>query len=217
MVSFQCDACSDVVKKPKLEQHYGRCGAPVSCIDCSKTFYSPAEFKSHTSCISEAEKYEKSVYQGPKSNSQSRSFDMGRFGSGGFGGGRGGRPPRAFGTGGNDIALGANAKSFSAPSKSVVEQIDEVASTPVPNGDAVKLSKKERKQAKYKAKEESLTVDANGTTPPELTAASISNGNSEEPKKPKSAPLADPGGESGIKVDADGAKKKSKKLKNASR
>lgn len=63
-----------------------RCYAPVSCIDCSKTFRSPAEFKSvcpiftppisslngispsrgHTSCISEAEKYEKSVYKGPK-------------------------------------------------------------------------------------------------------------------------------------------------------
>jgi hypothetical protein len=85
---------------------------------------------------------------------------MGRFGRGGFGGGRGGRPPRAFGTGGNDIALGANAKTFSAPLKSAVEKIVEVAPMSVPNGDAAKLSKKERKQAKYKAKEESLSVGA---------------------------------------------------------
>src|ERR1700733_3265199 len=60
--------CCDTVKKPKLDAHYGmpniyiydmsaytlltlqclfsaRCHAPVSCIDCSKTFRSPPEFK----------------------------------------------------------------------------------------------------------------------------------------------------------------------------
>ncbi|KAK7000692.1 hypothetical protein R3P38DRAFT_3055118 [Favolaschia claudopus] len=66
MVSFQCHACQDTVKKPKLDQHYNRCYAGFDCIDCSTTFNSPAEFKKHTQCISEAEKYEKSLYKGPK-------------------------------------------------------------------------------------------------------------------------------------------------------
>ncbi|KAJ7217697.1 hypothetical protein GGX14DRAFT_304431, partial [Mycena pura] len=59
-------ACQDTVKKPKLDQHYGRCHASFDCIDCSQTFNSATEYRGHTSCISEAEKYEKSVYKGPK-------------------------------------------------------------------------------------------------------------------------------------------------------
>lgn len=38
----------------------------MSCLDCSKKFYSQAEYKSHTSCVSEAEKYQKGLYKGPK-------------------------------------------------------------------------------------------------------------------------------------------------------
>ncbi|ETW81090.1 hypothetical protein HETIRDRAFT_410215, partial [Heterobasidion irregulare TC 32-1] len=66
MVSFQCDACSDVVKKPKLDQHHSRCFSSFTCIDCSTTFAGPAQYKGHTTCISEAEKYQKSLYKGPK-------------------------------------------------------------------------------------------------------------------------------------------------------
>lgn len=54
-----CDGCGDVVKKPKLDQHRSRCGAPFTCLDCSIQFYTPADYKGHTSCISEAEKYQK--------------------------------------------------------------------------------------------------------------------------------------------------------------
>ncbi|RDX42716.1 hypothetical protein OH76DRAFT_84579 [Lentinus brumalis] len=66
MVSFQCDACSDTVKKPKLDKHYMSCHSSVTCLDCSTTFAGPAQWKSHTSCISEAEKYQKGLYKGPK-------------------------------------------------------------------------------------------------------------------------------------------------------
>jgi len=59
-------ACGDVVKKPKLDQHRGRCGSGFDCIDCSTTFNTPADYKGHTQCISEAEKYQKSLYKGPK-------------------------------------------------------------------------------------------------------------------------------------------------------
>ena len=58
--------CGDVVKKPKLDQHRTRCHGGFDCIDCSTTFNSPAEYKGHTSCISEAEKYQKGLYKGPK-------------------------------------------------------------------------------------------------------------------------------------------------------
>ncbi|KAG9105881.1 Golgi transport complex subunit 3, partial [Ceratobasidium sp. 392] len=59
-----CDGCQDVVKKPKLDSHGVRCHASFTCIDCSKTFAGPAQWKSHTSCMSEEQKYHKSVYQG---------------------------------------------------------------------------------------------------------------------------------------------------------
>lgn len=59
-------ACADVVKKPKLDQHRARCHSGFDCIDCSTTFNTPADYKGHTQCISEAEKYQKSVYKGPK-------------------------------------------------------------------------------------------------------------------------------------------------------
>ncbi|KAI9315940.1 hypothetical protein BX666DRAFT_1878546 [Dichotomocladium elegans] len=69
MVSFQCDNCCDVVKKPKLDQHRQRCRATFTCIDCSTTFQH-LEYKSHTSCISEAEKYQKSLYRKKGNNNK---------------------------------------------------------------------------------------------------------------------------------------------------
>lgn len=54
------------MKKPKLDKHYQMCHAAVTCIDCFSTFNNPGQFKGHTSCISEAEKYQKSLYRGPK-------------------------------------------------------------------------------------------------------------------------------------------------------
>jgi cell growth-regulating nucleolar protein len=59
-------ACTDVVKKPKLDHHYAQCRNSFTCIDCSETFKSPPEWKTHTSCVTEAEKYQKSLYTGPK-------------------------------------------------------------------------------------------------------------------------------------------------------
>lgn len=59
-------ACGDTVKKPKLDKHYSMCHSSVTCLDCSTTFAGPAQWKSHTQCISEAEKYQKGLYKGPK-------------------------------------------------------------------------------------------------------------------------------------------------------
>ncbi|KAM0750540.1 hypothetical protein T439DRAFT_325610 [Meredithblackwellia eburnea MCA 4105] len=73
MVSFQCNGCGDTLKKPKLDQHAGRCrNAQFTCIDCNVDFYGK-DYRAHTSCISEAEKYQKSVYKGPKKNQQQHS------------------------------------------------------------------------------------------------------------------------------------------------
>ncbi|GAN05884.1 conserved hypothetical protein [Mucor ambiguus] len=62
MVSFQCDGCGDVVKKPKLNQHGNRCYATFTCIDCSTTFQGTS-YQSHNSCMTEAEKFQKHIYQ----------------------------------------------------------------------------------------------------------------------------------------------------------
>lgn len=66
MVSFSCEVCNDTIIKKKLDQHKQRCrDAYFTCIDCSTTF-SGNDYRSHTQCISEAEKYEKSLYKGKK-------------------------------------------------------------------------------------------------------------------------------------------------------
>ncbi|KAJ1967640.1 hypothetical protein H4R35_006654 [Dimargaris xerosporica] len=63
MVSFVCNACQETLKKPKLDQHRQRCrNAQFCCIDCSREFYG-TEYRQHTSCISEAEKYQKALYK----------------------------------------------------------------------------------------------------------------------------------------------------------
>ncbi|KAI8590420.1 LYAR-type C2HC zinc finger-domain-containing protein [Geranomyces variabilis] len=68
MVSFVCESCQETLKKPKLEQHTYRCQyAQFSCIDCSTTFQG-TDYRAHTSCISEAEKYQGALYKGPKKN-----------------------------------------------------------------------------------------------------------------------------------------------------
>lgn len=70
MVSFSCEACNDTVIKKKLEQHRQRCpGAYFTCIDCSTTF-NGTDYRQHTSCISEAEKYEKGMYKGKKTKKE---------------------------------------------------------------------------------------------------------------------------------------------------
>ncbi|KAI8813643.1 LYAR-type C2HC zinc finger-domain-containing protein [Cladochytrium replicatum] len=72
MVSFVCDACQTTLKKQKLDQHASRCQyAQFSCVDCMKTF-NGIEYRAHTSCISEAEKYQKALYKPPKKGQQQK-------------------------------------------------------------------------------------------------------------------------------------------------
>ncbi|CAE7585488.1 LYAR [Symbiodinium natans] len=70
MVYFECGLCNETVKKPKLAKHLQRCGShTVSCIDCSKVF-AWNEWESHTSCMSEAQKYQGNLYQGKESSNK---------------------------------------------------------------------------------------------------------------------------------------------------
>lgn len=72
MVFFSCDGCSESLKKNQVDAHARRCRecVSVSCIDCSVSFWGD-DYRKHTSCISEAERYEKTVYKGPRKNDTS--------------------------------------------------------------------------------------------------------------------------------------------------
>jgi len=65
MVYFTCGACGEQLKKPSVEKHYNRCRQcnVLTCIDCLKDFYGD-EYKAHTSCMSEAQRYSKSGREG---------------------------------------------------------------------------------------------------------------------------------------------------------
>lgn len=61
--------CNESMLKKKADQHTQRCyGAYFSCIDCSTTF-NGADYRQHTSCITEDEKYQKALYR-PKKKQQ---------------------------------------------------------------------------------------------------------------------------------------------------
>ena len=70
MVSFTCDACGQTVRKNKVEKHWQQecpnCSV-LSCLDCGKDFAGDS-YASHTSCISEAEKYQGKLYNAPSNN-----------------------------------------------------------------------------------------------------------------------------------------------------
>ncbi|KAL9528425.1 hypothetical protein SMMN14_07451 [Sphaerulina musiva] len=72
MVSFSCEGCGDVLTKKKLSTHYNRCWAPVTCLDCMTTFADGA-FQSHTSCVSEAQKYQGNLYRDKDNNKGNKS------------------------------------------------------------------------------------------------------------------------------------------------
>ncbi|KAI0447739.1 hypothetical protein F4803DRAFT_179852 [Xylaria telfairii] len=63
MVSFSCEECGDVLTKKKLDPHRNRCrGASFTCIDCMVHFPG-TEYRSHTSCMTEDQKYQGALYQ----------------------------------------------------------------------------------------------------------------------------------------------------------
>ncbi|KAJ2848979.1 hypothetical protein IWW36_002957 [Coemansia brasiliensis] len=68
MVSFVCNYCQETIKKPKLDAHTKRChNASFSCIDCGVDFVGTT-YRQHTSCMTEAEKYEGKLHKKSKAN-----------------------------------------------------------------------------------------------------------------------------------------------------
>ncbi|ESZ95316.1 hypothetical protein SBOR_4291 [Sclerotinia borealis F-4128] len=56
--------CGDVLTKKKLDPHRNQCrGATYTCLDCMVHFQG-LEYRSHTSCMSEAQKYQGALYRG---------------------------------------------------------------------------------------------------------------------------------------------------------
>ncbi|KAJ1679491.1 hypothetical protein EV182_001945, partial [Spiromyces aspiralis] len=67
-----CNSCQETIKKPKLDQHKSRCrNASFCCIDCGMDFEG-ASYRQHTSCMTEAEKYEGKA-KGKKANSNGKN------------------------------------------------------------------------------------------------------------------------------------------------
>merc|ERR1719470_761795 len=62
MVFFCCNGCGETLKKQKVEQHPASCRSTVSCIDCNMNFVG-YEYKKHTQCVSEAQRYQGNLYQ----------------------------------------------------------------------------------------------------------------------------------------------------------
>ncbi|KAI1614181.1 hypothetical protein EDD37DRAFT_466633 [Exophiala viscosa] len=71
MVSFQCEGCGDVLTKKKLDSHRNQCRAPFTCLDCMTTFQGTS-YKSHTSCITEDQKYQGALYREKPSKAAKR-------------------------------------------------------------------------------------------------------------------------------------------------
>jgi cell growth-regulating nucleolar protein len=64
MVFFVCEGCNESLKKNQVDKHASRCRScqAVTCVDCQVTFWGN-DYAVHTSCVSEAEKYEGGLYK----------------------------------------------------------------------------------------------------------------------------------------------------------
>ncbi|CAM9170771.1 unnamed protein product [Chrysoparadoxa australica] len=67
MVFFSCEGCNESLKKSQVARHVNACPARncwgVTCVDCQVVFEGDS-YAAHTSCVSEAEKYQGSLYKG---------------------------------------------------------------------------------------------------------------------------------------------------------
>lgn len=79
MVFFCCDGCGETMKKARVDGHAAKCREcyTVSCVDCSQKFYGD-EYRNHTSCISEAERYEKTIFRGARKLDESGTGHRGQ-------------------------------------------------------------------------------------------------------------------------------------------
>ena len=64
MVYFVCMACQETLKRNAVDKHCLRCRDcwDLVCVDCNKVFSGEA-FRSHVTCMSEAERYQGKLYR----------------------------------------------------------------------------------------------------------------------------------------------------------
>ncbi|KAH8044072.1 hypothetical protein JL721_12970 [Aureococcus anophagefferens] len=69
MVFFVCEDCNETLKRLKVAAHLCKCSCnAITCVDCNKSFYDDS-YLQHSTCMSEAERYEGHLYQAPKKRS----------------------------------------------------------------------------------------------------------------------------------------------------
>ncbi|RHY33923.1 hypothetical protein DYB32_001302 [Aphanomyces invadans] len=80
MVFFVCEGCNETLKKNKVDAHASRCRNcwAVTCVDCQVVFKGN-DYAAHTTCISEAQKYEGALYQAPKASKQAKKNPQERW------------------------------------------------------------------------------------------------------------------------------------------
>ncbi|KAK9899715.1 hypothetical protein P389DRAFT_164781 [Cystobasidium minutum MCA 4210] len=227
MVSFSCNACQDTLKKPKLVQHFQRCHAPFTCLDCNKEMWD-GEFQKHTTCISEAEKYEKSVYKGDKKKNKQQQQQQQKNEKKPQVQQQQSKPVEAPSAAATTPALAAP----SVPSTSVPAVNGTTKPTPIdsqviaaevkaaPTDSAPATSKKERKRKRRSEAAKTTDADAGNTS-----EAQVANDLLAEKPVPKAAPAAAPAQkkeetkeaekkEDEVKTESQRSKKRARKSKN---
>ncbi|KAF8430120.1 hypothetical protein EV426DRAFT_5483 [Tirmania nivea] len=146
MVSFSCESCCDVFVKKKLDQHANRCrGAQFTCLDCSTTFEGTS-YRQHTSCISEAQKYQKGLCRAEKGKGRDNGpngLQGGKNQRSGFGNGNGngnGANPNLTPLGEREKEVGVEVEVKKVEEKKMVEEVI--------------IREKEREDKKRKRKDE---------------------------------------------------------------
>ncbi|OMJ17057.1 UPF0743 protein [Smittium culicis] len=179
MVSFACNVCQETIKKPKLDIHKQRCRyASYSCIDCGVDFVG-TNYRSHTSCVSENEKYMGKLYK-PKNAKQPVKDN---------------KPQNKNNKSVQDKAKNTNNNNSAAVEKKVNTQIKNTSKPSIfskkGNGDLVEqLTTKAKELSTAQAKEmESLGMDIEGSRlaadAADSIKASVSETTSKKQKKNK--------------------------------
>ena len=72
-----CEGCNESLKKAQVDNHAARCRScyAVTCVDCNVTFPDD-EYRTHTSCVSEAERYERTIFRGVKKGEEGKGKKM---------------------------------------------------------------------------------------------------------------------------------------------
>lgn len=156
MVSFQCNHCADILTKPKLDKHRAGCRASFDCIDCGRHFETPADYKGHTSCITEAEKHQKTLYNGGKQSGPERNGGNQRSWQQG-GGRQWGDNRQRWQQQNVNRATGANITPLGTPAR-----MSPVNDTPVVEEDSRKMQP--TAETTRKRKVETETTESKGTS-----------------------------------------------------